>query len=398
MLAILLVLVPMLLAAPWLVLLDPDGMRARLGRAQTWLILTGGALGLRLLLGAVQTTVQDRERLQFLGRFYGSGLHVLLVADLFLLAFVLLLAAWPRGGAVALAAFREGVRQPLFWLLTGATVLLLALSLVIPYFTFGDDYKMMKQIGFDLVMLVTGLFAVITASVSISEEIEGRTAITLMSKPLSRRQFLLGKFAGILLASSVLAALLGWFLNWALYAKTFLEFDEVIDHLQVQVEPVLLAALQRPGIERETGYLLQGAASWFSGALALLPGLVIVSCQAMLFLAIAAALATRLPLIANLNICLTLFFFGNLAPHLVNLARDVKMRYGLELVEFMAQLLNTVLPALEYFSLGPAIVRDQPLALGAYSLHALHVVGYSILYSAIALLGGLILFEDRDLA
>ena len=34
------------------------------------------------------------------------------------LTFSLLLAFWPKGGAVALAAFQEGVRQPMFWLLT----------------------------------------------------------------------------------------------------------------------------------------------------------------------------------------------------------------------------------------------------------------------------------------
>ena len=398
MLGAFLILLPVALVAPWLLVLDPDGLRARLGKAQSWLAAVGVVVGLRLFLSVVLTTAQDRERLIFLGRVYGSVLQILVVAGLFLLAFTLLLAVWPRGGAVALAAFREGIRQPLFWLLAGATVVLLVLSLVIPYFTFGDDYKMMKQIGFDLVMLVTGLFAVITASVSISEEIEGRTAITLMSKPLSRRQFLLGKFLGILLASLLLAAVLGWFLNWALYAKMFLEFDDVVDALQVQVQPGLNAALQSLAADRETGCLLEGAAAWTSGAAALLPGLVIISGQAMLFLAIAAALATRLPLIANLNLCLTLFFLGNLAPHLVRLAQDVKERYGVELVEFMAQLMNTVLPALEYFGPGTAIVRDQPLPLGAYSLHALYVTGYSILYSAIALLFGMILFEDRDLA
>ena len=52
---------------------------------------------------------------------------------------------------------------------------LIWLSVAIPYFTFGDDYKMMKQIGFDVVMLSAALFGVLAASMSISEEIEGRS-------------------------------------------------------------------------------------------------------------------------------------------------------------------------------------------------------------------------------
>ena len=85
----------------------------------------------------------------------------------------------------------------------------MASSIVIPYFTFGDDYKMMKQIGFDIVMLAAVLFGVLAASMSISEEIEGRTAITVMSKPINRRQFLIGKFLGILLACAAMSLMLG---------------------------------------------------------------------------------------------------------------------------------------------------------------------------------------------
>src|SRR4029077_12934741 len=111
-----------------------------------------------------------------------------------------MLLVWPKGGAVALSAFREGVRQPMFWLLTIAASLLMAISPFFPYFTFGDDLKMVKELGYAITMLFAGLFGVLAASMSVSEEIEGRTAVTLMSKPVSRRQFLLGKFGGIMLA------------------------------------------------------------------------------------------------------------------------------------------------------------------------------------------------------
>ena len=46
------------------------------------------------------------------------------VIDLVLLGF------WPKGGAVALAAFQEGVRQPLFWMLFGAALVLMLVSRV----------------------------------------------------------------------------------------------------------------------------------------------------------------------------------------------------------------------------------------------------------------------------
>src|SRR5207302_6343054 len=127
-----------------------------------------------------------------------------------------LVLVWPKGGAVPQAGFREAVRQPMCWLLTLLAALLMAVSIFVPYFTFGEDYLMVKQLGYDTIMLAAVLFGAIASSLSISEEIEGRTAITLMSKPVSRRQFLLGKFAGIILAAAFMFATLGIFFEGVL--------------------------------------------------------------------------------------------------------------------------------------------------------------------------------------
>jgi hypothetical protein len=59
---------------------------------------------------------------------------------------------------------------------------------------------------------------------------------------------------------------------------------------------------------------------------------------------------------------------------------------------------DVLLPALEFFNMGPAIIREAPLDVWQFGTYVLTVFGYSILYTAIALLVGLLLFEDRDLA
>jgi hypothetical protein len=128
----------------------------------------------------------------------------------------------------------------------------------------------------------------------------------------------------------------------------------------------------------------------------------------MLFVAVAAALATRLPMAVTVVACLLLFFLGHLAPVLLQAAQAWQMQYAqarpgqssttFDLIQFIAQFLDTVLPALEYFNLGPAIVRDKPLPIGAYASYVGGVLANTLMYTAIALLFGLILFEDRDLA
>ncbi len=409
MLSLLAGLLPLLVlgitALPWLWALDPDALKAQLRRPVVWLGTVGGLIGLRLLFRLiVAVAFSDLGRLDVAGRFYGSVLQLFLMADFFVFVFAVMLFVWPRGGAVALAAFREGIRQPMFWLLAAISFVLMLVSVILPYFTFGEDYKNMKLIGFDIILLFTTLFAVLTASTSLSDEIEGRTAITLISKPLSRRQFLLGKFAGIFLASLALAGLAAWSLNWALYLKPIIDLDEVVDPLQAQVQPSLIEATESLVPDRDMGAFLEGAAGWVGGTVAILPGLVICCCQAMLFLAIAVALATRLPIVVNLLTCLVIFFLGNLAPHLVQQSHRYQRQHPGEIgvvgqmLDFVTRVMDTILPALEYFGIGPAIVRDQPLPLGPYALYVAMIAGYAAMYSAVALLVGLILFEDRDLA
>lgn len=402
---ILLVLVQFVSALPWLVAFDPRSFKALVRKPAAWGITAAVVVGLGLSVSVFLMIVRNADALQWWGRLYGSILHAQWTADLFVFLFVGLLVVWPRGGAVALAAFREGIRQPWFWLLIAAGVVLLLFSLVIPYFTFGDDTKMMKQLGYDIVMLLAVAFGVIAAGQMISDEIEGRTAVTLMSKPLSRRQFLLGKFVGILLAALAMTGLLGWFLDWAMYLKPLIDFwDEPTDQLQLQIQPWIVPLVEGLlGTGLEPSSFLRGTGLWLADALTVVPGLIIGFCQVMILLAIASALATRLPMVVNLGTCLLFFFLGHLAPVLVQTAQRMQRLQGtgsttLDMVGFMARLFDTLLPALEFFNLGPAIIRDSPLEAFPFFVYVGSVAIYAILYTAIAMLIGLILFEDRDLA
>src|SRR5262249_39201838 len=118
----------------------------------------------------------EREFLETVGQVYGAALQLQLAIDLIVVTFWLMLKLWPSGAAVALPSFGEGVRQPMFWLLFGLAITLMTLSPFVPYFTFGEDHIMLKELGFDTIMLFAVVFAALAAAMSISEEIEGRTA------------------------------------------------------------------------------------------------------------------------------------------------------------------------------------------------------------------------------
>ncbi len=395
-----LVLLQVLAALPWLYVIDSQAFRTS---ARQLNVVGGFVLGTLVggaALGWFMSYNNDPTRLEFYGRVYGSILHAQLLVDFIIAVLGLMLLIWPRGGTVALATFREGYRQPMFWLLVGATVLLLIVSMVIPYFTFGDDFKMMKQLGFDMVMLAAVLFCVLAASISVSEEIEGRTAVTLMSKPVTRRQFLLGKFFGILLAGWLMTLILGWFLNWALYIKPYFDrLEESGDPLVAQVQAAVIPYVQHLGFGFEAKSFLAGVGNWAGETLGNLLGLTLGFGQVMVLLAIAASLATRLTMVVNLVVCLVIFFLGHLAPVLVQVSEQIGQRGGaLNLVRFLAQLFDKLLPSLEFFSTSQVFIRETALDAGAFATYVGSVFGYASMYTAIALLVGLILFEDRDLA
>src|SRR5581483_6691031 len=104
------------------------------------------------------------------------------------------------------------------------------------------------------------------------------------------------------------------------------------------------------------------------------PGLAIVSCQVMVLLAIATALATRLSMVVTIPVCVIFYFLGHLTPILVAVSK-------LQLVRFMAQVFDTVLPGLEHFGLGAVIVRDAPLPAGQFALYTANVALYAVMYT-----------------
>jgi hypothetical protein len=399
---LLLAAVQFLAALPWLWAIDPRGF-TRASKSQGAIgYMLGGLVAAGVVLSAFIVYKGESANLEWYGRYvYGAVLHLQIIIDLTLLMPHALIAVWRKGGAVAFAAYREGCRQPMFWLITGFAILLTWISVVIPYFTFGDDYKMMKQIGFDVVMLAAVLFGVLASSMSISEEIEGRTAVTLMSKPVNRRQFLIGKFMGILMACLVMTMIVGWNLNFAL--RVMPEFDKInesIDPMAIQAEKSVVPKFEKSVPSPAGAVLARGAGKWFADTLAHSLGLLLGFGQVMILVAIASALATRIPFVINLVLCLVVFFLGHLAPVVVRVTDSAggDNSTGMGLVGFLGKLFDVLLPALEFFNMGPAIIRESPLELWQFAGYALTVFGYAIIYTAIALIVGLLLFEDRDLA
>jgi ABC-type transport system involved in multi-copper enzyme maturation permease subunit len=270
---------------------------------------------------------------------------------------------------IALATAKEAIRQPAFFVMAAFAGGLLLVTIWVSYFTFGEDIKMYKDTGLTTISFFCMLLALLTASSTVADEIEGKTAITLLSKPINRRQFIIGKFLGIELGVLTLYVLLGILFAAGVFYKY--EYD----------------------LREAQGSIAESAKQW-EQVRQVLPGLVLGFFEVTVLTSISVAISTRLPMLANLVVCILIFFLGHLSPVLVEATTSPNSQVN-ELVGFMARLFGFVLPSLEFFNAGPSISTGAVIPWIGYVLPAL---GYCVLYSGAALLFAFLLFEDRDLA
>lgn len=114
--------------------------------------------------------------------------------------------------AIARNTFVESIRQPIFFVLVMAAGLMQVFNTLLSSYSMGytektevsGDDKMLLDMGLATVMVCATLLAAFIATSVVSREIENKTALTVISKPVGRPLFVLGKYLGV--SASILVA------------------------------------------------------------------------------------------------------------------------------------------------------------------------------------------------
>jgi len=110
--------------------------------------------------------------------------------------------------AIAQNTFREAIRDRILYLLLVFALVMIAASRVVSVLTVGDEDKIIKDLG----LATIGLFGVLTAIFVgvglVFKEIERRTIYTIVTKPIHRHQFIIGKYLGLVLTLAVNTAVM----------------------------------------------------------------------------------------------------------------------------------------------------------------------------------------------
>src|SRR6476469_8304155 len=114
-----------------------------------------------------------------------------------------------RIAAIARNAFREAVRDRVLYNLVLFVLILTGASIFIGELSGGQERKVIVDLGLSA-MLLFGVFIAIFVGVGlVYKEIERRTLYAILSKPIGRGQFLLGKYLGLNLTLLVNVVVMG---------------------------------------------------------------------------------------------------------------------------------------------------------------------------------------------
>jgi Cu-processing system permease protein len=109
---------------------------------------------------------------------------------------------------VAVNVFRESVRDKVLYNLVAFAVILMSVSYLLGQLTAGQDVKIIKDLGLAAIATFGLLIAVFIGIGLVWKEVERRSIYSLLSKPIHRYQFVLGKYAGLALTLFVNVAVM----------------------------------------------------------------------------------------------------------------------------------------------------------------------------------------------
>jgi len=247
--------------------------------------------------------------------------------------------------AIAANTFREAIRDRILYLLLVFALLLMGFSQILSLLTVGGEEKIIKDMGLASISLFGVLTSIFIGVALVSKEIERRTIYTIVSKPIHRYEFLLGKYCGLALTLLVNTSVMtAWFY--------------LILLLKGVADPRLLLAI-----------------------LLIFMELLLVTSFAILF----SSFST--PILSTL-FSLSLYVVGHLSWSLKLLEERVRTTSG----RLLCRILYYVLPNLEIFNIKGEAVHLMPIPATLPGWALLYLVGYG---GAILALACLIL-QRRD--
>ncbi len=252
--------------------------------------------------------------------------------------------------AIALNTFREVVRNRIFIVLLLMAGALTCVVLAMGSASLNQEIRIVVDVGFFLISTITVMLSILLGGTMVHKELERKTVYTILSKPIHRYEFILGKYLGNILTSALMVALLG---------------------------ALLAICLALVGGEVTPTF---GVGVWF-----VFIEVMIISAVSIFFISFSS------PILSG-ALSIGVFVMGRFVPTLLAF-RFKDQDSGMETVEHLIHGMARIAPDLSLYNVTPNLIHDAPVSLN----FVWQATGAGLAYVCICLFIASMIFSRRDL-
>ena len=308
---------------------------------------------------------------------------------------------------IAVNSFREALREPVFFLMLFGALLLIGHYPWMTLFVFREQLKLVLDGAMATTMFFSLAACVLCAASTVAREMRNGTVLLLLSKPISRWSFVLGKVAGIASASMLFCLIC----SAASVVSIYIAVDQFRMEMHLYIAFLLLTFLAC-GVGMLMNYLKGCSFSEYSvyAALLLIGGMLLYCLKfqphpemsladlgkAFILLfpavgimsALAVAFAARVDVVPCMCLCCLFFFLGLMSTYLFGTS-DGDPVFGV-----LFSLLYAIIPNWQFFWMADAMAVNRTIPWN----YVWWCIAYAVIYSLVVMTWAVVLFQNREAA
>lgn len=259
--------------------------------------------------------------------------------------------------SIAKTTLGEAIRRRVLLIILLVGILLLVVAPGLNILTARSSFTTLTSFTLGVIKMTAALIAVVLTVYLIPNEIDRRTIYTILSKPVLRWQFLIGKYLGAVAAMALMIAMM-------------------------------------TGIFIGVFYILKGDSASASVYADLAKGPLATFIQMSILAAVAIFFSTFVSPIVNFFLSGGVFVLGTImSPLFQDLSGNADVN---PVAKYAATFIHTVVPNFAQFDIQNSIINTGT-AIRAEGFYFLQLFGYAIAYIGILLIAGILIFDKREI-
>ncbi len=280
--------------------------------------------------------------------------------------------------AIASNTLTDLIRQKVFYFVLIFALILIGSSAFMARFSFQQEFQILKDVSLGTMSIFTSLLAILATARLLPQDIEDRTAYTILAKPVPRFEYLIGKLFGVLALLALSTLIMSALFCVVLYAREQTVMHETMRQMAAAPNEQLNDALR---VVRESALKID-----------IFAVIVLIFLKACLL----AALTLFVTTFATTNIfTVVVMVFVYFIGHLQETAREywLQQQGAGWLTQMFLALVALIFPDLQAFNLVDAVVAGTAIPLALFFKTAAMGFFYTIVYTLLAI----VVFYGKEL-